>query len=392
MMPRPPAPWLAPALPLLVGLAVWASPFSARGQSGTPGPEVAHSAWLDLRPARAGSGPQTVPAWVETLEFAPAKAGTSAPNVPAPSVFRVRLARPRQNPGEDLQLRVFFRDGPDSRPEVTAWDELGRRRWTSGPLGEALHGLPTSEAVTVPMRGVDYLEIAVPGDGATVRGAFLSWLERREIREPVDFPSVHATADPESAREMRILSAARRRSADGGDGFLYGTVRAGLQVEPVPLAGAGPGSGTPGGLLLEFELEKAPLVALLSFELLSDAPVSAPPQVFVNGQNLGRADLLLPDLSDPGYQGETHTPPGPAGPAPGAVAFRYTGWLRAQKPLLAPALAAGLNKLLIQLSDEADSGAVRVVELQLKYSWEKLDYVLSPAAPPANPAYEDVHP
>ena len=44
-----------------------------------------------------------------------------------------------------------------------------------------------------------------------------------------------------------------------------------------------------------------------------------------------------------------------------------------------------MNRLLLQLSNDTAAGAVRAVELQLKYSWEKLDYVVSPALTPLRP-------
>lgn len=360
---------------LLLAALAWLPGPSLRGA------EPANSAWLDLRPAAPGSGPQTAPIWVETLE--PETRHWAADGSPS-TVFRVRLRRP-PGAGKDLQLRVFFQDAAEAvgRPRVTAWDELGHELLDSGPLGEGLDGLPTSQALTVPMRGVDYLEITAPGEGASVRGVFLAWLTRREIREPMDFP-VATSAEPEQASELRLLTAARRR-AEGGDGFLYGTVTAALHQGPATLRGTGPAGGNqPGGLLLEFELEKAPLVGLLTFDLLSDAAAGTPPEVFVNGQALGRADLLLPDLSDPAFQGTATQPPSDPraalDPPAGALAFRYTGWLRAQRLVPAPLLVPGLNKLLIQLSKDGDSAAVRTVELQLKYPWEKLDYVVSPPA------------
>lgn len=371
---------LLASVPLLCAVAA-----VGRGQTADP----PHSAWLDLRAPAPGSPPQSVPTWVEAVEFLPTVFVPGGKTPAAAATFRLRLGRPADVASDDdLLVRVFFRDGPGetTRPRVTAWDELGHRLLDSGPLGEGLPGaLGSSEALTVPMASVNYLEITVP-DEESIRGAQLLWLQRREAREPTDFPAASA-AEPERARELRMVTAAGR-SAGSADSSLYGTTTASLQPGTVSLVGAGANSGQPGGLLLDFELERPPLVALLTFELLSDAPVDAPPEVFVNGRALGPADLPLPDLDDPGYQGEAASVPVPVGadggPAPGTLAFRYTGWLRARKVLPAAALRAGVNRLLLQLSNDSAAGAVRAVDLQLKYSWEKLDYVLSPALTPSS--------
>ena len=349
------------------------------------------SAWLDLRPLTPAAAPQRVPAWVEAVEFLPP---VQVGSVPAMATFRLRLGRPDGVAADDdLLVRLFFRDGPGGagRPRVTAWDELGHRLLNSGPLGEGLPGaLNSSEALTVPMAGVNYLEISVPDESA-VRAAQLRWLQRREAREPADLPAATA-GEPERARELRLVAAGRSAA---GDASLYGTLTASLQPGTVSLVGAGANSQQPGGLLLDFELERPPLVALLTFEVLTDAPVDAPPLVFVNGRALGAADLPLPDLDDPGYQGAADAAPSATGmtaaaapvadPAPGTLGFRYTGWLRARKVLPAAALRPGVNRLLLQLSNDVAAGAVRAVDLQLKYSWEKLDYT-APSAPDLPPA------
>ncbi len=371
-----------------LAVAVYA-PTGLRAQAVAADPP--RSAWLDLRPPAPGALPQTVAAWVESIEFLPPIPGDTKVNeetISPPATFRLRLARPVGVGSEDdLLLRLFFRDGPagTARPRVTAWDELGHRLLDSGPLGEGLPGaLNSSEALTVPMAGVDYLEISAP-DVAAVRGAQLQWLQRREAHEPADLPAATA-GEPERARELRMVAAAGR---GGADGYLYGTLTAALQPGTVSLVGAGANSQQPGGLLLDFELERPPLLAMLTFEILTDGPVDAPPLVFVNGRTFGSADLQLPDLDDPGFQGEAASVPtgggvtaGTGESVAGTLGFRYTGWVRARKVLPVSALRTGVNRLLLQLSNDSAAGAVRAVELQLKYSWEKLDYVVSPALVP----------
>jgi hypothetical protein len=58
--------------------------------------------------------------------------------------------------------------------------------------------------------------------------------------------------------------------------------------------------------------------------------------------------------------------------------FQYTGWLRAQKLVPAAALQAGSNDVVIVAGAETKNSAIRSTQIQLKYLWEKSDYVLQP--------------
>ena len=123
---------------------------------------------------------------------------------------------------------------------------------------------------------------------------------------------------------------------------------------------------------LEFELERQPMMAVVTYEVLG-SPVDAPPSVTVNSHALGESSLFLPDLSDPGFQGESRE-------GETRLGFRYTGWLHAQKIIPGELLVAGLNNLRLGLSNGTDAVAIRSVAIQLKYDWEKLDYVVAPAS------------
>jgi hypothetical protein len=339
------------------------------------------TAWLDLRPAAPGAAPQSVPSWVESFDFVaarPAAEGrldqlefgangeaitSTATNLAADddgrarSVFRIHIAHPAAAT-DDLQVRVFFDDrvgGP--RPRVTAWDELGSELLRSRPLGQGL-GLPSSETLTVPMTGVNYLEIEAAEDSTQVRGVFLTWLTRAEVRQPADFAAGATVREP-----FQILPGGRRRSRS--DSYLYGVVTASLQKAPLVLS--------PGGaptVSFEVPLERVPMVAVISFQVLG-TNIAAPPLLSVNGHAATGVSLYLPDLADPGYQGDAHS-------ADPALGFRYTGWLRAQKVIPGEWLTQGLNTVTLQLSNGPESVAVRSVEVQLKYNWDKFDYVLSP--------------
>ncbi len=312
------------------------------------------TAWLDLRNTRAEI--QSVPAWVEGLEYR----GSRQTAAGARSVFRIRLTRPAAAT-DDLQIRLLFDDRPGQYgPEVIAWNELGQEVIRSGPLGQGLD-LPSSDTVTFPMDGVNYLEIEAPGDGSQVRGAFLTWLAKTEIRQAADFPS------GETVRQPFHILAPRRTSRD--DAYLFGVVTAALQTDPITLKA--PSAKT---AAFQFELERQPLVAVLTYEALGGT-IDAPPDVTVNGHSLGGSAFSLPDLADPAFQGVSQA-------LDPQMAFRYTGWIRGQKVIPGSLLKGGLNNLTLLLSNGSESLAVRTVEIQLKYNWEKLDYLLSPQPSP----------
>ncbi len=361
---------------LCLAAACWIGVRPSSGQElrGEPSPLTA---WLDLRPVSPGTRAQTTPSWIESLDFIPPRRGASKlPLVidhpggqgglvqgadPARSVYRLRLQRPAAAVN-DLQIRVFFDDEEGSEQVyLSAWNELGTELMRSNPLGQGL-GLPSSETLVVPMSGVDYLELSVPGDGTRVRAVFLTWLGKARVLQPVDFPATGAVREP-----FQVLSSSTRQN---NDTYLYGVVTASLQgaeasvlkPETVPSA------------TFEFQLEHQPLVAVISYEILGGSLGSAP-LVAVNGRYQGVSDMHLPDLADPGYRGEQRE-------ASNQMAFRYTGWIRAQKVVPGEMLNAGLNSVTLGLSEGSSSVAVRSLQIQLKYNWEKLDYILAPASPP----------
>jgi hypothetical protein len=109
-----------------------------------------------------------------------------------------------------------------------------------------------------------------------------------------------------------------------------------------------------------------PLLALLTFEVASPR-VDSPPEVYVNGTDIGPVTLTLPELADPGYRGET-------GSLVRQMNFHYTGWLRAQKVVPSTNLSVGTN--IITIVSGSGTSAVRATQIQLKYLWDKSDYLL----------------
>lgn len=325
------------------------SAWSARDAYGNRLP--LESAWLDLRQTPAtNSTPQSAPAWVEAVTLVPVAARDGGV---AHTVFRIRIARAPAN----LQLllfRLFFDDKPNERPTVLAWDESGTQVVQSGQLGGGID-LPTSETVLLPMIGVTCIDVDVAGDGKNVRGVFMDWLTSRNVAHPT-------SAEPRDLMPEPFAAAAPLHVSQQ-DSEHFGTVTATLSPETIRI-----GASVQNGAAFQFPIEAQPLMAMLSFEV-STARIDSPPEIYVNGENLGPASLTLPDLADPGYRGEAERLISP-------MRFRYTGWIRAQKVVPASYLRTGTNDVIVIGGPGTAASAIRATQIQLKYLWDKSDYLL----------------
>ena len=331
------------------GQDVFVNSLPAIPSNGTAG--NVESAWLDLRQTAAvNSKPQATPDWVQSLTIIP---GETTEGTQPKSIFRIRLTRPRAN-FQVLFVRLFFDDNPDQQPQLVAWDESGTQVMQSGPLGSGV-GLPTSESVMVPMVAVSTIDVEVPGDGKTIRGAYLDWMAPAEVLHPIS--AEHRDLIPEPFTAMPTLRAPSQ------DKEMFGTVTATLADETIRM-----GASFSQGAAFQFGLEAQPLVVLLSFEVASPN-IDAPPEVFVNGESLGPVTLTLPDLADPAYRGESAS-------LLRQMRFQYTGWLRAQKLLPMSNLKVGNNDLIIVSGAGTPTSAIRAAQVQLKYLWDKSDYQL----------------
>ena len=314
-----------------------------------PAPE---SAWLDLRQtAPRNSKTQDAPAWVEALALLPGE--TTQGGGMSKSVFRIRVTQP----GPDYRIlffRLFFDDKPNQQPELIAWDESGTHILRSGTLGVGMN-LPSSDSVLIPMTGASAIDIEVPGDGKTIRGAYLDWMTSSEVVHPVN--AEHRDVIPEPFSSVPALHAPPE------DVENFGTVTATLAADPIRIDGQ-----TQENAVFQFPIEAQPLTALLTFEI-ANPRVDSPPEVYLNGQDIGPVSLSLPDLADPSYRGEV-------APLTTEMHFNYTGWLRAQKIVPATVLKVGANDLVVANGTDTGSSAIRATQIQLKYIWDKSDYLL----------------
>ena len=313
---------------------------------------VSGNAWIDLRQSAKPGAVQSVPNWVEAVTFTPADTQTDPA---AMSVFRIRLARPSGR-SAILFFRLFFNDQTAARPEIVAWDESGSQVLRSGPLGAGI-GLESAESVMIPMHGITTVDVEVPGDSNGVRGAYLEWMISSELAHTASVGSQDAVPAP--------FASTLPLHAPTEDAEEFGTVTASLSADLIRI-----GPTLADGAVFESGIESQPLLALVTFEI-ANPRIDSPPEVIANGQNIGAASLIMPGLADPGYRGEMRRLVTP-------MQFQYTGWLRAQKVVPASALHSGTNNIAIVNGPEASAAVIRATQVQLKYLWEKSDYILKP--------------
>ncbi len=295
---------------------------------------------------------QSAPPWVESVSLVPAQTIEGAT---PQTIFRIRLSRPRDD-FQALYFRLFFDDKPEQRPTLVAWDESGTQVLRSAPLGSGVD-LPSSDIVMVPTVGVSAVDVEVPGDGTTVRGAYLDWMTSSEVLHPL-------TAEPRDLIAQPFASTSPLH-APGQDTEMFGTVTASLSDETIRI-----GPSLSQGAAFQFSIEEQPLVALLTFAVASPR-IDAPPEIYVNGESIGAVTLTLPELADPAYRGEME-------PLVRQMKFQYTGWLRAQKLVPASSLKVGTNDVIVVGGANTPASAIRTTQIQLKYLWDKSDYLLTP--------------
>jgi hypothetical protein len=314
----------------------------------TQGKTAPDGAWIDLR-QNGHPGTQSAPNWVEAVSMTPGLTADGAPK----TVFRIRVAHP---PGDYqvLFLRLFFDDKPDARPELVAWDESGSEVLRSGQLGSGID-LPSSDSAMIPMNGISAIDIEVPGDGKTVRGAYLDWMTSSEVVHPLN--ARHQDVIPEPFSSLPPLQSPTQ------DTVQFGSVTASLAADTIRI-----GPSVQQGAAFQFGIEAQPLLALLTFEVASPR-IDVPPEVYVNGEDVGPATLTLPELADPGYRGQME-------PLVNQMQFQYTGWLRAQKIIPVANLKTGTNEVIVLSGSGTAASAIRGTQIQLKYLWEKSDYIL----------------
>jgi hypothetical protein len=328
-------------------------PLTAQDQREQPTP---FSVWMDFRALASSSPPKlALPIWLASLGTERIAATEMSP---ARTIFRLRFRRVGDL-NNTLQLRLFFDDVKNNALSVSGWSETGTARFDSGLLGSGL-GLPTSENITVPMEGVDYIDIATDGDGSAVRGVFLASVKKANIQHVLDYDPPTGVVDPFENLPPLTLKP--------DDFTLYGRVKASLDPGVMKLS---PNENPAGSW--EFELESPPLIAVVTFEVL-DSDALAPIEVTVNDRLLGPVSVHQPDLADPAFTGLVR-------PLDPDMRFRYSGWLRATKAIPGSALRAGLNNIVLRLHRESGPSAVRTIEIQLKYNSSSLDYTLAPNTP-----------
>ncbi len=301
---------------------------------------TAYTAWLDLR----GKPPAELPIWIERVDKQtfPADA-TQAER----TVDRIRF---RHFAGlvDTVLMRVYFDDQPGAQPVLSGWSEIGTRVLAPQTLGQGL-GLPSTETLSIPMAGLDYVDIEAPGDGYAVRGVLAVAIRKTETSEALDFGGTPDVTDPFGNGQPAVTGS--------DDTLLFGRVKATLEPGVVPL---GAGESPAQAAEFDFPLAQPPMIALLTFEILN-ADISNPPELSVNGKDAGAVNVSVTDLADPALTGAIEA-------ARADAVYRYGGWLKCQKVIPGSLLTAGTNQLLIGTPGDPAPVALRSVEVQLKYT------------------------
>src|SRR5205085_6016266 len=115
----------------------------------------------------------------------------------------------------------------------------------------------------VPMLAVSTIDVEVPGDGKTIRGAYLDWMANTEVLHPVS--AEHRDLIPEPFAAMAPLHPVAQ------DAERFGTVTASLADETIRI-----GASISQGAAFQFGLESQPLLALVTFEVASPN-IGSPP-------------------------------------------------------------------------------------------------------------------
>jgi hypothetical protein len=207
----------------------------------------------------------------------------------------------------------------------------------------------------IPMTDTSSIDIEVPGDGKTVRAAYLDWMTSSGVVHPLN--AEHRDVIPEPFSSMPPLHSPIQ------DTERFGTVIATLAAETIQI-----GTDIQQSAAFQFGVEAQPLAALLTFEI-ANPRIDAPPEIYLNGEDIGPVSLALPELADPGYRGQME-------PLLSQMHFQYTGWLRAQKIVPVASLKAGTNDVIVVNGAGSGASAIRATQIQLKYLWDKTDYVL----------------
>ncbi len=343
----------------LIGAAPLLGAPSATGPSPAPGA----SALLDLRQNAKAGAVQSAPAWVEAITLMAVEKRPQTDSVhlitaakTKPTVFRIRVKRP-DDAYNILFVRLFFNDQPDARPEVAVWDPAREQLLRFGPFGVGIE-MESSDSCMIPIEGTRNIDVEVPGDGANLRSVYLQWMTTGQLVHEIGATSEKAVPPP--------FSPALPLSTQADDTEQFGAVTATLSPDIIRI-----GPTLDEAAVYQFDVESQPLLALISFEI-AQPRISSPPQIYVNGNDIGPATLILPALADPGYRGEMRA-------LMHEMDFEYTGWVRAQKIVPVSVLEAGHNSVSVMNGREAGNAAVRATQIQLKYLWDKSDYILKPA-------------
>jgi len=280
---------------------------------------------------------QTLPVWIESLSVQPQIKESGNPKH---KIVRLRL-RKLSGLIQAIELRVTLNAALGPQGFISGWSESGQESFHSKPFGS--HEATVTEVVQIPTLNVDYIDIAIPGDGTRLGGMFATAMKSSAVLHPIDFP-------PPSVLDG-FSASPKNQPEEDKDLLLMGRVAALLDAGPFTIEEASPTS-------LEFELSKIPSVALLTFEVRNILG-GDPPLARINGVELPPGCLHLPDLADPAWRIKK-------GLGLPESAIQYTGWIRIQQLLPKSVLLQGVNEFSLQQPRFGGAAEVRNVQLQIR--------------------------
>ena len=136
------------------------------------------------------------------------------------------------------------------------------------------------------MLGVSTIDIEVPGDGKRCAARFSIDGERGSAHP---LSAEHRDMIPEPFAAMAPLHAATQDTR----ALRHGHRLVGGRDHPNPMR------ARVARAAFQFGLESQPLLALVTFEVASPN-IASPPEIFVNGENLGPVFVTFPDLAGSG--------------------------------------------------------------------------------------------
>jgi len=310
---------------------------------------ASNTALLDLRGSQLAVLNPEMPPWVERLT----DIDEQALPLETPHGLLVVLSEDTSE-ANGLLFQLIYRRDPGGVVKINFLNTSYKRAVPEVTLESDGDGL-TSKTLALKTPGIRYLVVSASHADALTT-LLLSRTGKVKVAQALD---ARLGDDPVSVFQRHLVTRFAYEDQE-----LFGRIRAELMADSERLS-------EEEILELEVALEEQPLLAAVSFRIKGVDPAKRV-YVEVNGQGPVAAHYTLPDLADPGYVGKLRQ-------SETAMSFQYL------EPVVAKAILPGhlwrtgeSNSIRIYLSEDHPDVDVSEVQLELKYPWEKFNYILEP--------------